>query len=55
MGFDPYRVPQLAQAAQFLGNGDVERIDQRGERLPLTVRPFAVLREFAHLIAGATS
>jgi uncharacterized protein (DUF362 family) len=31
MGFDPYRISHLAQAAEFLGNGDVERIDQRGE------------------------
>jgi uncharacterized protein (DUF362 family) len=55
MGFDPYRISHLAQAAQFLGNGDVERIDQLGEKLPRTVRPFSVLPEFAHLIAGATS
>ena len=55
MGFDPYRISHLAQAAQFLGNGDVQRIDQLGEGLPQTVRPFSVLPEFAHLIAGATS
>jgi len=55
MGFDPYRISHLAQAAQFLGNGDVQRIEQLGERLPRSVRPFSVLPEFAHLIAGATS
>jgi uncharacterized protein (DUF362 family) len=55
MGFDPYRIAHLAQAAQFLGNGDVQRIDQLGEGLPQTVRPFSVLPEFAHLIAGAMS
>jgi hypothetical protein len=55
MGFDPYRISHLAQAAQFLGNGDVQCIDQLGEKLPRTVRPFSVLPEFAHLIAGATS
>jgi hypothetical protein len=55
MGLDPYRISHLAQAAPFLGNGDVQRIEQLGERLPLTVRPFSVLPEFAHLIAGATS
>jgi uncharacterized protein (DUF362 family) len=55
MGFDPYRISHLAQATQFLGNGDVQRIDQLGEKLPRTVRPFSVLPEFAHLIAGATS
>jgi hypothetical protein len=35
---------------KFLGNGDVQRIEQLGERLPL--HPFSVLPEFAHLIAG---
>jgi hypothetical protein len=33
----------------------IERIEQLGERLPQTVRPFSVLPEFAHLIAGTTS
>ena len=55
MGFDPYRISHLAQAAQFLGNGDVQRIAQPGERLPRTVRPFSVLPEFAQLIAGPAS
>jgi uncharacterized protein (DUF362 family) len=52
MGFDPYRIAHLAQAAQFLGNGNVQRIEQLGETLPRTVRPFSVLPEFAHLIAA---
>ena len=52
MGFDPYRISHLAQAAEFLGNGDLQRIDQLGEKLPRTVRPFSVLPEFAHLIGG---
>jgi uncharacterized protein (DUF362 family) len=52
MGFDPYRISHLVQAAQFLGNGDVQRIEQLGEALPRTVRAFSVLPEFAHLIAG---
>jgi uncharacterized protein (DUF362 family) len=55
MGLDPYRISHQAQAAQFLGNGDVQRIEQLGERLPRTVRPFSVLPEFAHLIAGQPS
>jgi uncharacterized protein (DUF362 family) len=55
MGFDPYRISHLAQAAEFLGNGHVERIEQLGERLPWSVRPFSVLPEFAHLIAGPTT
>jgi uncharacterized protein (DUF362 family) len=55
MGFDPYRISHLAQAGQFLGNGEVQRIEQLGERLPRSVRPFSVLPEFAHVIAGATN
>ena len=51
MGLNPWRVGHLAQAAKFLGNGAVERIDQVGERIPQTVQPFAVLPEFAHLAA----
>jgi uncharacterized protein (DUF362 family) len=53
MGLNPWRVPYLAQAAQFLGNGATQRIEQLGEALPKTVRPFAVLPEFAHLVAEA--
>src|SRR5262249_25939894 len=54
-GFDPLRISHLAQAAQFPGIRDVQRIDELGEGLVQAVRPFAVLLEFAHLIAGATS
>ncbi len=54
MGLDPYRIPHLAKAAEFLGNGDVRRIEQLAEALPKTVRPFSVLPEFKHLIAEAT-
>lgn len=53
MGLNPWRVPHLAQAAQFLGNGAMERIEQLGEPLPKTVEPFSVLPEFAHLVAEA--
>jgi uncharacterized protein (DUF362 family) len=49
MGLNPLRVKYLAQAAEFLGNGTPERILQLGEGLPLSVHPFAVLPEFAHL------
>jgi uncharacterized protein (DUF362 family) len=31
MGFDPARIPYLAEAGRFLGQGDPERIEQRGE------------------------
>jgi uncharacterized protein (DUF362 family) len=53
MGLNPWRLPYLAQAAQFLGNGATERIEQIAEALPMTVRPFTVLPEFAHLVADA--
>jgi uncharacterized protein (DUF362 family) len=53
MGLNPWRVPYLEDAAQFLGNGATERIEQMAEALPMTVRPFAVLPEFAHLVADA--
>jgi len=51
MGLNPLRVPHLAQAAEFLGNGAPERIIQLAEQLPRSVEPFAVLPEFAYLQA----
>jgi uncharacterized protein (DUF362 family) len=49
MGLNPLRVPHLAQAAEFLGNGNPERIIQLAEQLPHTVRPFELLPDFAYL------
>jgi len=49
MGLNPLHVKCLAQAAEFLGNGDPERFVYLGERLPPAVQPFALLPEFAHL------
>jgi uncharacterized protein (DUF362 family) len=49
MGLNPLRVPHLAQAAEFLGNGAPERIIQLAEQLPHTVRPFELLPDFAYL------
>jgi uncharacterized protein (DUF362 family) len=53
MGLNPWRVSYLAQAAEFLGNGATERIQQLDESLPQSVKPFKVLPEFAHLRTGA--
>jgi len=53
MGLNPWRVPHLAQAAEFLGNGATERIRQIGESLPRTVVPFELLPDFAHLRVDA--
>jgi uncharacterized protein (DUF362 family) len=49
MGLNPGRVSHLAQAAEFLGNGAFDRIEQVGENLPAVVQPFAVLPDFAYL------
>jgi uncharacterized protein (DUF362 family) len=49
MGLNPWPVSYLAQAAEFLGNGSTERIQQLGESLPPSLPQFAVLPEFAHL------
>jgi len=51
MGLNPMRVPYLAQAGEFLGNGAPERIIQLAEQLPRSVEPFAVLPEFGYLHA----
>lgn len=53
MGLNPNRVSYLAQAAEFLGNGDTKRIQQLGENVPESVPPFALLPEFAHLRADS--
>jgi uncharacterized protein (DUF362 family) len=55
MGLNPWRVSYLAQAAEFLGNGATERIQQMAASLPRSVQPFALLPEFAHLRADASS
>jgi hypothetical protein len=47
MGLNPLRVNYLAQAAELLGNGTLERTAHLGERLPSTMQRFAVLPEFA--------
>ncbi len=50
MGLRPDRVPHLATASRWLGNGEESRIVQLGEALPGRVRPFAVLPEFSGLV-----
>ena len=52
MGFMPHRVPHIAEAARFLGNGAVEVIDQIGEPVDVPDRPFSTVPEFAHLRAS---
>ena len=45
-GLDPEKVPYLAQAAEFLGNADPRRIEQRGERPDRYAAQFDVLDMF---------
>jgi uncharacterized protein (DUF362 family) len=41
MGFDPRRIPYLAEAGRFLGQADLDQIAQRGEDVVGAVTPFA--------------
>lgn len=53
IGFEPAKIPYLAQAGEFLGNLDLGHIDQRGEPLARYQTRFDVLPDFRELqIAG---
>jgi uncharacterized protein (DUF362 family) len=54
MGFDPARVPSIAGAARFLGQGDPERIDQVGEDVERSAVEFAALPQFQGMKVGAS-
>jgi uncharacterized protein (DUF362 family) len=49
MGFLPERVVHIREAARFLGNAGLERIDQVGEQLSAPSIPFRVVPEFRYL------
>ena len=49
MGIDGEKVGYLRDAGRFLGQGRLERIEQRGEDLERSARPFALLDQFRHL------
>lgn len=49
MGMDPHRMPHVVQAGRFLGNLEVERIEQLGEDVDAHVQEFALLERFRHL------
>lgn len=55
MGFDPQRVPYLAEAARFLGQGDPDRIRMEGEDPASLEHPFAVLPQFDWMRTGSTA
>jgi uncharacterized protein (DUF362 family) len=49
MGIDPDRVPYLREAGTFLGQGDLDRIEQRGEDIARNVTRFAPAPGFERL------
>jgi uncharacterized protein (DUF362 family) len=51
MGFDPEKVDYLAEAARFLGQGDVDRIRSEGEDIDDVTTDFSVLPQFASMKA----
>jgi uncharacterized protein (DUF362 family) len=51
MGFDPGKIAYLAEAARFLGQGDVELIRSEGEDVEDVTTDFAVLPRFASMKA----
>jgi uncharacterized protein (DUF362 family) len=46
MQVDPARVGYLAEAARFLGNTEVDRIEQRGERIETYAQDFRLIEDF---------
>ncbi len=54
MGLDPTRISYLAEAARFLGQGDLERIRQVGEDPEAEATSFDVLPPFEGLKVGST-
>jgi uncharacterized protein (DUF362 family) len=49
MGFLPERIVHISEGALFLGNAEIERIDQVGEQVLRPRAPFHVVPEFRHL------
>ena len=55
MGFDPTQIPYLREAARFLGQGDLEQIDQRGEDPARYARSFTPAPGQEDLASSASS
>jgi uncharacterized protein (DUF362 family) len=55
MGLDPMKMPSIAQAARFLGQGDADRITQVGEGVEANVTPFSVLPNFEWMRTGSSA
>ena len=52
IGFEPYRIVHIWEAAKFLGNASTALIDQVGEILTPPTTPFRVVPEFEYLQVG---
>jgi uncharacterized protein (DUF362 family) len=52
IGYEPSKIPYLAQASEYLGNLDASRIDQRGEAVARYRTRFAVNEQFKALQAS---
>jgi uncharacterized protein (DUF362 family) len=55
MGMDPQQIPYLREAARFLGQGDLERIQQVGEDPRVHTSPFAPAPGAEQMLASAES
>ncbi|MGH9783791.1 MAG: DUF362 domain-containing protein [Terriglobia bacterium] len=55
MGLRPERIEHLAKASRLLGHLGEEKIEQIGEKIQRVRTRFAVLDEFAHLVAPPSS
>lgn len=55
MGLRPERIEHLAKASRLLGHLREEKIEQIGETIQRVRTPFAVLDQFAHLVAPTSS
>ena len=52
MGFNPERIPHIAETAKFLGNASINLIDQLAQPVTPANPPFRVVPEFRYLSAG---
>jgi len=55
MGLEPTRVTYLAEAGEFMGNAELERVEQRGEDPERLRQEYRLLDPFRELRAGLTS
>lgn len=51
MGLDPAKIPYIAAAGKFLGRTNLHQVEQRGESVLSSAKPFKVLPQFEHMRA----